>query len=193
MIFNLRTATLFAIATATAATLATAAPATADPRLAQALANFQDADANQDKMLDLDEFTRFIDLNADHGLGRAGMIRRFGLHSRAFGRVDANGDGAVTPAEIASMAAPRTVRAPTISKSQRAQVQSNFQQADVNKDGQLDADEFANFININAEHNLGRAELVRRFAMHSFAFGRADANGDGVVTPKEIVAIAQRW
>lgn len=81
-----------------------AAPANADPQRAQAQANFQAADVNQDQQLDLAEFTTFINLNADHGLGRAGMIRRMGMHGRAFGTADANGDGVVTPEEIAARA-----------------------------------------------------------------------------------------
>ncbi len=89
MTFNPRTATLFAIVTAPVATLATAAPANADPRLAQVLASFQQTDTNQDKKLDFGEFITIIDRDADDGLGRVGMISRFGLHSRAFGRIDA--------------------------------------------------------------------------------------------------------
>ena len=102
MTFNLRTATL--IATATFATLATPASANADPERAQAQANFVAADVDQDEQLDFGEFTTFINLNADYGLGRAGMIRRFGMHGKAFGQVDANGDGVVSKQEIAAKA-----------------------------------------------------------------------------------------
>jgi len=80
------------------------APANADAGRAQAQANFQAADVNQDEVLDPTEFRTFINLNADHNLGRAAMIRRFGMHGKAFGQLDANGYGVMTPAEIASMA-----------------------------------------------------------------------------------------
>ena len=92
------------LASAAAFSFAIAAPASADPQRAQAQANFQQADVNQDEQLDFAEFTTFINLNADHGLGRAGMIRRFGMHAKAFGRVDANRDGLVTKMEIATQA-----------------------------------------------------------------------------------------
>ncbi|MEM7776144.1 MAG: hypothetical protein AAF732_11095 [Pseudomonadota bacterium] len=72
----------------------------------QAKANFIQADVNQDQHLDLGEFTTFINLNADHGLGNTAMIRRLGLHSRAFSKVDANGDGVVSADELAARAGP---------------------------------------------------------------------------------------
>lgn len=96
------TAALFT--TAAFMSLAISAPANADPQRAQVQANFQQADVNQDQQLDLAEFTTFINLNADYGLGRAGMIRRMGMHGRAFGTADANGDGVVTAEEIAARA-----------------------------------------------------------------------------------------
>jgi len=78
--------------------------AQADQRREQVKANFLQADVNQDQHLDLGEFTAFINLNADHGLGRAPTIRRLGMHSRAFGRLDANRDGRVSPEELAAQA-----------------------------------------------------------------------------------------
>lgn len=72
---------------------------------AQAAANFIRADANADKALNLDEFRTLIDLNAQHNIGRAKMVKRLGKYSMAFGRMDANGDGLVTPSEISKMAA----------------------------------------------------------------------------------------
>lgn len=90
--------------TATLVALAIAAPANADPQRAQAQANFAAADVNQDEQLDMAEFTAFINLNADHNLGKASTIRRFGMHSRAFGTADTNGDGVVSKKEIAAQA-----------------------------------------------------------------------------------------
>ncbi|MEM6500146.1 MAG: hypothetical protein AAF709_26005 [Pseudomonadota bacterium] len=81
-----------------------AAPANAQDDRKQAQANFQLADANQDRQLDFDEFKTFINLNADHNLGRAGMIRRFGMHSRAFGTLDTDNNGAITPHELTAKA-----------------------------------------------------------------------------------------
>ncbi len=92
------------LASAAALSLAIAAPANADPERAQAQANFLQADVNNDGQLDYSEFTIFVNLNADHGLGRAGMIRRFGMHEKAFSEADANRDGVVSKEEIASQA-----------------------------------------------------------------------------------------
>lgn len=68
----------------------------------------------------------------------------------------------------------------------------NFMQADVNADGALDFDEFVQFINLNADDNLGRAGLIRRFGRYEMAFSRADMNADGVVTPDELAARRQQ-
>ena len=84
------------------------------------------------------------------------------------------------------------IAAPANADPQRAQAQANFVQADVNKDEQLDYTEFKTFINLNADHNLGRAAAVRRFSMYEKAFGQADANRDGIVSKQEITAQAQR-
>lgn len=73
-----------------------------------AKANFLQADINQDQQLDFGEFTTFINLNADNGLGRAPMIRRFGMHSRALGRLDTNRDSVVSRQELASQVAVAT-------------------------------------------------------------------------------------
>lgn len=70
----------------------------------QMVANFLEADANADNALTLSEFTQFIDLNAQHSLGRASTIAGRGLYSRAFSRIDGNGDGLVTTDEMAAMA-----------------------------------------------------------------------------------------
>lgn len=70
-----------------------------------AVENFQQADADEDGALDRGEFETLINLNADDGLGRAAMVRRFGKYEAAFDRMDANGDGSVTTEEIAERAA----------------------------------------------------------------------------------------
>ena len=73
-----------------------------EPNREQAKANFLQADANQDRHLNFTEFTKFLNLNADHNIGRAATIRRFGMHGRAFQKVDANRDGMVSPQELAA-------------------------------------------------------------------------------------------
>lgn len=75
---------------------------------------------------------------------------------------------------------------------QRAQLQANFQAADVDKNEQLNEAEFKTFINLNADHKLGRAASIRRFGMYNKAFKEIDANGDGVVTKQDIAAHAKQ-
>lgn len=84
------------------------------------------------------------------------------------------------------------VSAPAVAQDQRDQARAHFEQADVNKDGQLDLAEFTTFINLNAEKGLGQAPMIRRFGRHATAFGRLDANKDGLVSREEIAAQAQK-
>ena len=101
MIMNKRlTAAIFAFALSTLET--TGSAFASEINREQAKANFLQADANQDRLLDLNEFTQFINLNADHGIGRAAMVRRFGMHRRAFGKLDSNRDGVLSPDELAA-------------------------------------------------------------------------------------------
>ena len=74
----------------------------------------------------------------------------------------------------------------------QAQAQADFQAADVDKNGRLTFAEFKTFINLNAEHNLGRAASIRRFGLYTKVFQKADADGDGVVTKEEIAAQVQQ-
>ncbi|MEM9839818.1 MAG: hypothetical protein AAF830_11800 [Pseudomonadota bacterium] len=74
---------------------------------AQAETNFLEADADADGALTFDEFTTMVDLNAQHGIGRAAIIQRLGRYGMAFGRLDGNGDGLVTPEELRAMAEAR--------------------------------------------------------------------------------------
>lgn len=99
----------------------------------------------------------------------------------------------IAPVVVAAVA----LQAPTLLASgkdnpQRAQAQAHFQVADEDKNGHLDGAEFKTFINLNADHNIGRAASIRRFGMYTKAFKEADANGDGVVTKEEIAAQAQQ-
>ena len=88
-----------------ASALLVAAPVLANEEVddqAKARENFQQADADDDGKLTPAEFRNFIDANADDGLGRAGMVRRFGAYETAFKRVDKNADGIVTASELAA-------------------------------------------------------------------------------------------
>ena len=69
----------------------------------KAAANFQLADANSDDALSKSEFKAFIDLSAASNLGRAGLIKKNRRYDTAFSRADANGDGAVTRAELSEL------------------------------------------------------------------------------------------
>ena len=65
--------------------------------------NFRQADVDGDGQLVYAEFATFIDLNAADGLGNAARVSSRGMHARAFERVDADGDGIVTPQELQAM------------------------------------------------------------------------------------------
>lgn len=85
-----------------------------------------------------------------------------------------------------------TLSASAHANPQRAQLQANFQAADVDKNEQLNVAEFKTFINLNADHKLGRAASIRRFGMYTEAFKEIDANGDDVVTREDIAAQAKQ-
>ena len=84
-----------------------------------------------------------------------------------------------------------TLSASARADTQREQLKANFLAADVDKNGQLIVAEFETFINLNADHKLGRAASIRRFRMYKKAFKEIDANGDGIVTKGEITAQAK--
>ncbi|MEO1702570.1 MAG: hypothetical protein AAFR71_11005 [Pseudomonadota bacterium] len=65
--------------------------------------NHQQADANGDGLLSYDEFVTFIKLNAEDGLGNAARVEARNMFETAFARVDANGDGSISTAEIQAM------------------------------------------------------------------------------------------
>jgi Ca2+-binding EF-hand superfamily protein len=86
------------------ALLVSVAPMTAIAQASEpGVENYLEADADGDGVLVYAEFATFIDLNAADGLGNAAQISNRGLHARAFNRVDANGDGMVTPEEIQAL------------------------------------------------------------------------------------------
>lgn len=81
-----------------------------------------------------------------------------------------------------------TLSASAHANPQRVQLQANFLAADVDKNEQLNVAEFKTFINLNADHKLGRVSSIRRFGMYTKAFNEIDTNGDGIVTKEEIAA-----
>lgn len=78
------------------------------------------------------------------------------------------------------------------SDAKKAMAAENFMQADANEDGALTRGEFETLINLNAEDNIGKAKMVRRFGRYDTAFGRIDANADGFATPEEMKALAEQ-
>lgn len=68
----------------------------------------------------------------------------------------------------------------------------NFQKADANGDETLNKAEFAEFIDLNAEDDLGRASLVKRLNRYDTAFSNADSNGDGMVSQTEVREMGER-
>ncbi|MEM9312777.1 MAG: EF-hand domain-containing protein [Pseudomonadota bacterium] len=68
----------------------------------------------------------------------------------------------------------------------------NFKAADANEDRKLDKAEFRKFIDLNADDELGRAPMVKRFNMYDTAFGRLDTDKSGYVTADEVRAASQQ-
>ena len=65
--------------------------------------NIVQADKNNDGAISRSEFETLINLNAADGLGRAAQVKRMGAYDRAFGRIDANGDGFLTRTEMQAL------------------------------------------------------------------------------------------
>ncbi len=72
------------------------------------------------------------------------------------------------------------------SDPERAAARANFQQSDANDDGELNASEFRAFIDANAEDDIGRAGMVRRFGAYDRAFSQVDGDSNGSITPAEL-------
>lgn len=64
------------------------------------VAAFRAADADGSGALDYGEFTALVGHMAASGQRVARFVRDAGLHGTAFGRVDLDGDGLATPAEL---------------------------------------------------------------------------------------------
>lgn len=74
----------------------------------------------------------------------------------------------------------------------RRMAQENFAEADKNGDNRLDRDEFRIFIDANADDEIGRSSMVRRWRLYRTAFRRVDANKDDVITWQELDAMGRR-
>ena len=94
---------------------------------------------------------------------------------------------------VAAAVLPLTsAQAQSLSVEQQEMAAENFLQADANQDGALSRSEFKTLINLNAQDDLGRAGMIKRFNRYNMAFGRIDANEDGFVTPEEMRAMAEQ-
>ena len=83
-------------------------------------------------------------------------------------------------------------QAQSSSAADEEKANANVVQADADRDGALNHAEFGSLINLNANNNVGKARLIRRFDMYEAVFGRIDENGDGLVMPLEMKALAEQ-
>ncbi|MEM6676452.1 MAG: hypothetical protein AAF675_01125 [Pseudomonadota bacterium] len=100
----------------------------------------------------------------------------------------------ITTALIALITLTTLGAAPAVlaAETQRERVAENFLEADVNADGALTIGEFRTLIDLNAGDGIGRAAMIKRLGRYDMAFGRIDADRDGLITPEEMQALAER-
>ncbi len=65
---------------------------------------------------------------------------------------------------------------------------SAFVKADKDQSITLNKREFRIFVDAMADSGQSTAKKIRFFSAYSFAFNRADLNGDGMITPHELRA-----
>jgi len=76
----------------------------AETQQQKAQANYLASDANGDGALSFAEFRSLIDLNAQDGIGRSGLIKRTNRYAMVFERLDADGNAVISPAELQAAA-----------------------------------------------------------------------------------------
>ena len=70
---------------------------------------------------------------------------------------------------------------------QQAKREVNFKAADADGNGALTQAEFQDFINANADDNIGHAAKLRRFGAYDRAFEKLDKDKSGTVTWSEVM------
>lgn len=68
----------------------------------------------------------------------------------------------------------------------QAQGERFFRASDANGDEQLTLSEFRTFIQYMASAGAPLSQRIQQFGAYGIAFGRVDANGDGLATPQEL-------
>jgi hypothetical protein len=63
----------------------------------------------------------------------------------------------------------------------------NYVAADQDRDDHLNRAEFEQFVRLMAKAGKSKARQIRFFGAYGYAFGIADANGDGFIAPDELI------
>ena len=65
--------------------------------------------------------------------------------------------------------------------------EKNYVAADTDRDDHLNRAEFEQFVRLMADAGNSKARQIRFFRAYGYAFGIADANGDGFIAPDELI------
>jgi len=65
--------------------------------------------------------------------------------------------------------------------------EKNYVAADADNDEHLNRAEFEQFVRLMADAGNSKAKRIRFFRAYGYAFGIADANGDGLIAPDELI------